>query len=347
MKQCLESIPKERRLSFMEVCGTHTMAIARMGIRSLLGNKIRLISGPGCPVCVTSESDIARALYLAGLNNVIITTFGDMLRVPSNGVSLQDINSEGGRTEVVFSPVDALEIAKQNEDSQIVFLGVGFETTSPTIAASAILAREQNIHNFSILPMMKTVTPALKFLCEQPDIAIDGFILPGHVSAIIGEEPYIFISDDYNLPCVIAGFEPEDVADTILRLTKMAISGSANLENSYSRAVKAEGNPKAKAIVNKVFRTADAEWRGIGSLPDSGLAFKDKFSEFNASNRFTIPHFDIKPDPRCRCGEVILGKIIPPECPQFGLKCTPTKPLGPCMVSSEGACAAYFKYRMI
>ena len=328
----------------MEVCGTHTMAIAKMGIRSLLGTRIQLTSGPGCPVCVTSEPDLRRAIFLSEREDTIITTFGDMVRVPVMGKSLLDSMAKGARVEVVYSPIDSLKIARENPRSEVVFLAVGFETTSPTIAATVIEAKRTGIENFSILPMMKLIPPALRFLSAHPDLQIDGFILPGHVSAIIGAEPYSFIPKEFHLPGVIAGFEDADIVDTLLRLVDMTSKGEARLENSYSRVVSQKGNIEAQEIAARVFRPVDAKWRGIGSLEKSGLGLREEFSAFDAVSKFDIPVLEAVPDPRCRCGEVILGKISPTSCPQFGRSCTPRNPLGPCMVSSEGACAAYYKY---
>jgi len=346
LNRVVEMIPDGKRFNIMEVCGTHTMAIARMGVRGILGGKMRLVSGPGCPVCVTSEGDISRALYLANLDEVIVATFGDMVRVPSGGLSLLDAESIGARVRVVFSPMDAVQIARENPNDEVVFLGVGFETTAPTIAGAVLTARDEGVRNFSVLPMMKLVPPALELLCGHPELNIDGFILPGHVSAIIGTEPYRFIVERHGKPCVIAGFEDEDIADALLRLAEMFVSGEARLENSYSRAVPDEGNPRAREIMDEVFLPGGAEWRAIGELPESGLGFREEFAPFDANIRFDVPKFDNAPNPLCLCGDVILGKISPHSCPQFGLNCTPTEPLGPCMVSSEGACAAYFKYQL-
>ncbi len=347
MQKCLEIIPDGVRLNFMEVCGTHTMAIARMGIRASIGEKIRLISGPGCPVCVTSEEDIALSLQIAAVKDVIITTFGDMMRVPAGGKCLLDAKASGARISTVFSPMNSLEIASENPNSKVVFLGVGFETTSPAIAATVLRARERRIDNFFVLPMMKLVTPALRYLCEHPDLTIDGFILPGHVSTIIGEEPYRFIPQQYSKPCVITGFGEEDIARGLLQLTKMTVEKRPSLENAYSRAVPREGNQSAVEIAERVFEPVFAMWRGIGGLPLSGLGLREEFKRFDARAEFDLPQTEIALEPNCRCGDVILGKIQPTQCPQFGHKCLPTNPLGPCMVSSEGACAAYYKYREV
>jgi len=329
----------------MEVCGTHTMAIAKMGLREFLGDKIRLVSGPGCPVCVTSDEDLYHALYLAEQPDVITTTFGDMMRVPVAGRSLFDSRADGADVRIVYSPDDAIKIALDNPDSEVVFLAVGFETTIPTIAAAIVEAKFAGIGNFSILPMMKLVPPALRMLCEHPELAIDGFILPGHVSTIIGTIPYEFVADEFRIPGVITGFTDSDIADALLILTEMIASNEPEITNSYKRAVPSNGNLAAQAIIERVFVPGDAVWRGIGDLPGSGLDLRGEYSSFDVTTKFDLPTNPPVIDTGCRCGEVILGKIIPPECPHFGAKCTTENPLGPCMVSSEGACAAYYKYR--
>ena len=344
LRRAVEILPPDKTWQMMEVCGTHTMSIARMGIRELLSPRIRLVSGPGCPVCVTSEKDVAASRYLAGLDSVTLTTFGDMMRVPSGGESLLDSRAAGADVRVVYSPTDAVDIAAGNPGREVVFLAVGFETTSPTIAAALLSAQNRNIDNFYILPMMKLVPPALRLLCGHPELAIDGFLLPGHVSVIIGEAPYRFISGEFGIPGVITGFEGEDVASGLLELARLISSGEAEILNSYRRAVPREGNPSALAALERVFEPEDAEWRGIGELPMSGLTPKGEFRRFDARLRFDIPELPVREHPGCRCGEVILGKILPPECPLFGKVCSPRNALGPCMVSSEGACAAYYKY---
>ncbi len=345
IERCLERIPKGERWQIMEVCGTHTMSIAKMGIRELLDPKLRLVSGPGCPVCVTSQGDVMRSLYLAKLPDVIITTFGDMMRVPADGRSLFDARAAGADVRIVYSPMDSLKVAADNPEKQVVFLAVGFETTIPAIAATVEAAARNGVDNFSILPMMKLVPPALRLLCEHPELKIDGFILPGHVSTIIGMKPYRFIVDEFGIPSVITGFTDVDVADSLLLLTEMIASGEARLDNSYTRAVHEDGNPAARDAISRIFESAPAFWRGIGNLDGSGLRLREKYGDFDALRRFSPP-LDEPPEPSgCLCGHVILGKIIPPECPQFGEVCTPENPLGPCMVSSEGACAAYYKYR--
>ena len=332
-------------LNIMEVCGTHTMAIAQMGIRELLGDKVRLVSGPGCPVCVTSDGDILRSLALAEVPDVIVATFGDMVRVPIENRSLFSAKAEGADVRIVYSPDDALKIAIENPQKKVVFLAVGFETTIPTIAASIIEAQEAGISNFAILPMLKVVPPALRLLCEHPLLQIDGFILPGHVSSIIGTQPYGFVASEFGIPGVITGFTDEDIADGLLLLSDMISSGNPRIVNSYRRAVTDVGNIAAKRLINKVFEPDDTCWRGIGFFPKSGLKLRHDFARFDIRKYIDLPDKEPPPDSRCRCGEVILGRILPTECPQFATNCTSENPLGPCMVSSEGACAAYYKYR--
>ncbi|RKZ29365.1 hydrogenase formation protein HypD [bacterium] len=344
IERCVELLPDGKRWQVMEVCGTHTMSIARMGIRTILGEKLRLVSGPGCPVCVTSEGDIVRSIHLAGLPGVIVTTFGDMMRVPGGGKSLFDAKAGGADVRIIYSPTDSLKIAEDNPDKQVVFLAVGFETTIPSIAATVELAGKRNLSNFSILPMMKLVPPALRLLCEHPELAIDGFILPGHVSTIIGHQPYRFIVEDFGIPSVITGFTDRDIADGLLRMSAMLASGAARLENSYARAVPEDGNSSARALMEQVFEPANAYWRGVGELAASGLNCRNEYARFDARTHFELPDGEPPEPPGCLCGAVILGKVLPTDCPQFGKSCAPENPLGPCMVSSEGACAAYHKY---
>ncbi len=329
----------------MEVCGTHTMAIAQMGIRELLGDKVRLVSGPGCPVCVTSDGDLIRSMALSEAPDVIVATFGDMVRVPIENRSLFSAKAEGADVRIVYSPDDALKIAIENPQRKVVFLAVGFETTIPTIAASIIEAQEAGISNFAILPMLKVVPPALRLLCEHPLLQIDGFILPGHVSSIIGTKPYGFVASEFGIPGVITGFTDDDIADGLLLLSDMISSDNPRIVNSYRRAVTDEGNIAAKRLINKVFEPDDTCWRGIGFFAKSGLKLRHDFARFDIREYIDLPDTEPPSDSRCRCGEVILGRILPTECPQFATNCTSENPLGPCMVSSEGACAAYYKYR--
>ncbi|MEW5909540.1 MAG: hydrogenase formation protein HypD [Thermodesulfobacteriota bacterium] len=333
-----------RGISLMEVCGTHTMAIFRTGIRSLLPDSIRLVSGPGCPVCVTSQREIDTFVALAGMKDVIITTFGDLIRVPGSRSSLQKERAEGRDIRVVYSIVDAIDIARKNPDKKVIFLGVGFETTAPTIAAGLIMAKEMKLDNFYAACAHKRVPPALKALLKSPSMNIDGFLLPGHVSVIIGEEAYRSMVETHRIPCVITGFEPTDILQGILALVIQINSGQARLENAYSRAVLPQGNPRAMKMLYQVFESEDAEWRGIGVIQNSGLRIRNEYREFDALRYFDV-FVDESTEPKgCSCGQVLTGTITPLQCPLFRSVCTPEEPVGPCMVSTEGTCAAYYRF---
>ena len=323
----------------MEVCGTHTMAIARAGIRGMLPENLNLLSGPGCPVCVTTQNTIDYAIALAHQKNVIITTFGDMVRVPGSKASLETFSPR-----IVYSALDVLNIALDNPDKDVIFIGVGFETTSPTIAATILAAEKRKIKNFYILPAFKLIPPALEFIAQSPRINVQGFILPGHVSVIIGSKPYQFLADKYNIPGCITGFEPIDILQGILNLVKQIAEKGAGINIEYSKVVKPEGNKRAQEILYKIFQVCDADWRGIGMIPKSGLALKERFKKFDVRRRFKISLPKFAEPKGCICGKVLLGLNLPVDCALFGKKCTPLSPVGPCMVSSEGSCAAYYKY---
>ena len=343
--QRLTSLLQGRPLRFMEVCGTHTVAIFRGGLRSLLPESVIHLSGPGCPVCVTHDSEVAEFFALAQHSDVILATFGDLMRVPGpDGRCLKHAQAEGARVEVVYSPMDALTLAVQNPDATVVFPGIGFETTAPAVAATVLMAQERGIHNFAVLSCHKLVPPALNVLLTDPDCAIDAFLLPGHVSTVLGLAPYDFVASRYHRPAVVAGFEPADILDALCRIAAQLDSGRAAVENAYPRAVHEEGNPKARAILDTVFQVTDARWRGLGVIAHSGLELCSRFDQFNARKRFDLPSFETKPIPGCRCGDVLKGRLIPTQCPLFGKACTPLKPVGPCMVSTEGSCSAYYKY---
>lgn len=331
--------------TIMEVCGTHTVAIAKNAIRDLLPPAVRLISGPGCPVCVTDSSDIDRFLYLSAIPNVITATFGDMIRVPGTKKSLQMLRGEGADVRVVYSSLEALELARKNPDKEVVFLGVGFETTTPTVAVSIDLARQEGLKNYSVLPMHKVVPPILRVLAEDPDLHVDAFLDPGHVCAVIGTIPLEFMAEEYGKPGVVTGFEALDILQAIYMLLKQRAEKRSEIEIQYKRVVKhKEGNVHAQAIVDKVYEPADARWRGIGLIPDSGLAIRREYEDYDAIKRFSLPEFHSPDTPGCRCGDVLKGRIYPNECPMFGKRCVPLNPVGPCMVSSEGSCAAYYRY---
>ena len=331
----------------MEVCGTHTVSIFQSGLHSLLPEQIVHVSGPGCPVCVTHESEVEAFLELAGNDGVVIATFGDMMRVPGpKGATLKTAKAEGARVEVVYSAFDALKLATENKDATVVFLGIGFETTAPTIAATVQMAAQQGIKNFKILSFHKLVPPALSALLQDPDASVDAFILPGHVSTVIGLEPYQFLATQYNLPAVVAGFDPLDILCALLSIVRQSKNGHAVIENAYPRAVSPEGNPKARRVMYEVFQPADALWRGLGPIPQSGLRLAPAYERFDAFKAFDITLHSSRPLPGCRCGDVLKGKMRPDQCPLFKKTCTPLNPVGPCMVSTEGSCAAYYKYRL-
>ncbi|HIU18128.1 MAG TPA: hydrogenase formation protein HypD [Candidatus Avidesulfovibrio excrementigallinarum] len=341
----LDSLLQGRPLRFMEVCGTHTVAIFRGGLRSLLPKSVVHLSGPGCPVCVTHDSEVAEFFALAKRPDVILATFGDLMRVPGpDGRCLKHAQAEGARIEVVYSPMDALDLAAHNPDATVVFPGIGFETTAPAVAATVLMAQARGIKNFAVLSCHKLVPPALSALLADPDCAIDAFLLPGHVSTVLGLAPYEFVASRYHRPAVVAGFEPADILDALCRIAAQLASGHATVENAYPRAVHTEGNPKAREILETVFQVTDARWRGLGVIAQSGLELCSRFDEFNARKRFDLAPIESRPIPGCRCGDVLKGHIIPTDCPLFGKICTPLKPVGPCMVSTEGSCSAYYKY---
>jgi hydrogenase expression/formation protein HypD len=348
-RKIIQQITKtsQKNIRLMEVCGTHTTSIFRNGIRSLLPQTISLLSGPGCPVCVTAQNEIDAFIELAKLDDVIIATFGDLIKVPGADSSLQNEQANGRDVRVVYSTFDALDIAKKNPDKNVVFLGVGFETTAPTIAASILAARDLNLKNYFVISAHKLLPPALVTLAENPETKIDGFILPGHVSVIIGVKAYIPFYEQYNIPCVIAGFEPIDILQAILMLTKQIEDNAPMLDNSYKRAVTFEGNSKARSTMNTVFETADASWRGLGTIPLSGLKIRKDYAAFDAQKVFEIKLAESKDPKGCACGDILLGLKIPPQCPLYKKTCTPIQPVGPCMVSSEGTCAAFYRYHDI
>ncbi|HBB68292.1 MAG TPA: hydrogenase formation protein HypD [Elusimicrobia bacterium] len=334
-----------KTVSLMEVCGSHTMAIAASGMRRLFPKGLKMLSGPGCPVCVTAQGDIDLVLELAARPGVIIATFGDMLKVRgSNGLDLRSMREQGSDVSVVYSPMDALALAVENPGRQVVFVGVGFETTAPVIAGAVLRARAEKIRNFSVIPLFKLVPPALELLLKVPGHNISGFMLPGHVSAIIGLEPYRFVVEKYSAPCVVTGFEPLDILAGINMLLEQLVSGVPALESEYGRAVRTEGNPRALEIMREVFSVTEARWRSIGAIKKSGLGFSRAFSGFDAVERFKLS-YRAAPEPKgCICGGILLGKALPADCGLFGKACSPSHAVGPCMVSSEGACAAWFKY---
>lgn len=333
-----------KRVRLMEVCGTHTMAIFKSGIRALLPDTISLLSGPGCPVCVTGQNEIDAFISVSRFDDVIVATFGDLLRVPGSNSSLQREQAKGRDIRIVYSTFDALDIARKNPGKHVVFLGVGFETTAPTVAASICAAREMGMKNYSVFCAHKRVPPALTALMETEHVNIDGFLLPGHVSVIIGSKAYQPFFQHYQIPCVIAGFEPVDILQAIWMLIEQIEAKTPALANSYHRAVTADGNLKAQTIMADVFETVAVNWRGIGTIPKSGFQVGPEYAAFDAQKKFAIPVAGVEKPTGCVCGEILTGVKVPMECPLYKKTCTPVNPVGPCMVSSEGTCAAYYRY---
>lgn len=347
-KELLSEIEKMSigNVKLMEVCGTHTMAIAKAGLRTALPENIKLLSGPGCPVCVTPPEVIDAILKLAMQENIIIATYGDMIKVPGSerGKNLATVRALGARVEVVYSPLDALQLAKENPQSEVVFLGVGFETTAPGTAAAIGAAYEESVGNFSVLSMLKTVEPALRALIADKAFDVAGFLCPGHVATIIGEGGFAFLADEYGLPCVIGGFEPKEILLAVYKILRQIEERSPKLENAYPSAVRAGGNPLAVSMINKYLIPRRDIWRGLGEIDGSGLGIREEYAQYDAEKKFDIKYVKTRSSSPCRCGDVICGKLSPRDCPLFGGVCVPENPVGPCMVSGEGACAAAYKY---
>ena len=330
--------------TLMEVCGTHTVAIARNGIRDLMPEGLRLASGPGCPVCVTCNRDIDTVIALARIPNVTITTFGDMTRVPGSTSSLLAEQAAGRSVEIVYSPLDALAFAKAHPEREVVFVGVGFETTTPLVAMAIKRAAAMGLENFSVFAAHKNMPGALETLVKDPDLKLDALILPGHVGTITGTKPFEFLAKEYGIPGVVTGFEPVDVLQGIAMIRRQLHEGRAEIEIAYARGVMPQGNPVALAAIDEVFETCTATWRGLGDIPGSGYRIREEFAQFDALKRFQ-PEIEPTINPKgCRCGDVLRARMEPSECPLFRKVCTPENPVGPCMVSSEGSCAAYYRY---
>ena len=343
LAQKIRSLSK-KPVRLMEICGTHTMAIFRHGIRSLIPDHIELVSGPGCPVCVTAMEEVDRSVKLARMPDVILATFGDMMRVPGTESSLQKENGQGADVRIVYSTFDALKMAEDNQDKHVAFLGIGFETTAPTVAAAIRTAHERKLSNFSVLSAHKLLPPAMDALLSGGDLGVDGFICPGHVSTIIGTSAYASVVERYGVPCVVVGFEPIDILQGILMLVDQVEKGQAEAQIQYSRVVSPEGNPGALKIMNTVFEPCDSSWRGLGMIPKSGLRIRQEYLTHDAGQRYDLHVPPAKEPPGCRCAEVLRGAIKPFECRLFRKGCSPRNPIGACMVSSEGTCAAYYKY---
>jgi hydrogenase expression/formation protein HypD len=328
----------------MEFCGSHTASILKYGLRQLLPPGVEMLSGPGCPVCVTDQADIDRSIALAKIPGIILCTFGDMLKVPGTYSTLQQARAEDCDVRMVYSTLDALEIAKENPNRPVVFLGVGFETTAPTIAASIAQASTQDIKNYSVMSLAKMCPPVMKALLDGGEIKIDGIICPGHVSAIIGSKPYEFIPREYGVACVVAGFEPVDILMAVDQLLAQIENGQPRVEIAYGRTVSPEGNLRAQELLAEIFEPQPARWRGVGEVGASGYKIREKYREFDAERLFDIETGPAVEPAGCRCGDVLRGVIRPTACPLFGRACVPERPVGPCMVSGEGACASYYTF---
>ena len=333
-----------RPVRLMEVCGTHTVAIFRHGIRSLLPEGVTLLSGPGCPVCVTAVRDVDVMIALSRRDDVIVTTFGDMMRVPGDRISLMQAKAEGADVRIVYSPLDALALAAADPSKKVVFFATGFETTSPLVAGTVKEAEQQGIPNFFIYSVHKTVPPALRALLASGEVNVDGFILPGHVSTIIGLEAYRFVAEDFRRPGVVTGFDAPDILSGIGMLLFQIASGKSAIENQYSKVVREEGNLRALSVLNECFEPADAYWRGIGNIPMSGLALRPHLLHRDILRHIKVDVPEGREPAGCSCGDVLKGMKLPPDCPLFGKVCTPEKPVGACMVSTEGSCAAFYRY---
>ncbi|HIG65541.1 MAG TPA: hydrogenase formation protein HypD [Methyloprofundus sp.] len=335
----------KRPVYIMEVCGGHTHSIFRYGIENMLPNSIELIHGPGCPVCVLPMGRVDDCVAIAEQDNVIFTTFGDAIRVPGSKKSLLQAKADGADVRMVYSPLDSLSIAKKNPDKEVVFFGLGFETTMPSTAFTVLKAEEQGIKNFSLFCNHITIIPTIKAVLDSPDLQLDGFLGPGHVSMVIGNQPYNFIAEHYNRPVVVAGFEPLDILQSLWMVLKQLDAGEARIENQYNRIVPEYGNKPALEAIGKVFELREFfEWRGLGSIDHSGVQLKSEYAAYDAEKKFVVPAVTIADPTSCQCGEVLKGAIKPWQCKVFGNACTPETPLGSLMVSSEGACAAYYQY---
>lgn len=336
---------KNNPLKLMEVCGGHTHTIFKYGLEEILPEGIELIHGPGCPVCVMPKGRLDDAIALAQNPKVIFATFGDAMRVPGSEYSLLQAQAKGADIRMVYSPLDCLQIAKDNPEKEVIFFGIGFETTAPSTALTILQAAAETINNFSIFANHVLVVPALQTLLENPDLQLDGFIGPGHVSTIIGYQPYQFIAESYHLPLVVSGFEPIDILQSIWMLLKQKVEGRCEVENQYSRLVQKQGNTTASNAIHQVFEVRETfAWRGLGELPNSGLKIRPEYAQFDAEAKFILPNLKVPDHKACQCGEILKGVLKPWQCQVFGTACTPETPIGTCMVSSEGACAAYYKY---
>ena len=339
------TVPVERPIYIMEVCGGHTHSIFRYGLEGMLPKEIELIHGPGCPVCVLPMGRVDDCLAIATDPNVIFTTFGDAMRVPGSQKSLLQAKAEGADIRMVYSPMDALELARKHSDREVVFFGLGFETTMPSTALTILQAEADGIRNFSVFCNHITIVPTIRAILDSPGLQLDGFLGPGHVSMVIGTAPYEFIASFYKKPMVVAGFEPLDILQSIWMVLKQIKEGRAEIENQYARIVPDRGNAPALQAVSRVYELREFfEWRGLGSIDHSGVKLRAEYVHFDAEQKFTIPSLKVADPKSCQCGEVLKGVIKPWQCKVFGSACTPETPVGALMVSSEGACAAYYQY---
>jgi len=334
----------KKNLRLMEVCGTHTVAIFRSGIRQILPDNVELVSGPGCPVCVTEDDYIDKAIAYARRENFIVATFGDMLKVPGSRSSLAAAQAEGADVRIIYSPLDCLKIAEENPRGKIIFLAVGFETTAPTAAALVLAAKSRGVKNLFLLSAQKLVPPALKFLLNDASTKVDGFLLPGHVAVVIGANAFNFLATDFNMPGAVGGFEAEEILTALASILEQIDDGKVSITNDYRAVVKPDGNLSAKKILAQVYEVADAPWRGMGVIPASGLRMRDEFADFDIERVEPIDVERVEKKSACRCGEVLRGVVKPTDCPLFGKACKPLHAVGACMVSVEGVCAAWFKY---
>jgi hydrogenase expression/formation protein HypD len=345
LKKEIEQLSKGRQYKIMEVCGGHTHTIYKHGIEDILPTNIDLIHGPGCPVCVIPMGRLDDAIHIAHQPNVIFTTFGDMMRVPGSNGSLLDAKAKGADVRFIYSPLDALKIARENPDKEVVFFAIGFETTTPSTAITLLRAEAEELRNFSLFCNHVTIIPAMKAILDSPDLRLDGFIGPGHVSTIIGLRPYEFVARDYGKPVVASGFEPLDIIQSIYMILKQIDEGRCEVENQYGRVVREEGNLKGLEVIQKTMQLRPFfEWRGLGFISQSALKLRPEFAAWDAEVKFNVPGVRVADPKACQCGEVLKGVIKPWECRVFGTACTPETPIGTCMVSSEGACAAYYNY---
>ncbi len=332
--------------TLMEVCGTHTMAVARFGLKSLLPPALKLVSGPGCPVCVTAQEDIDAFLALGSMPQAILATFGDMVRVPGSTTSLERERAQDVQVQAVYAPLDAVALARENPHKKVIFFGVGFETTMPATALAVKVAAAENVNNFIIFSVHKTMPAALRALLGSGEVMVSGLLLPGHVTTIIGPQAYNFIPQEFHIPCAVTGFEPVDILLGIYSIIRQLKERNPLVDNAYTRAVKTPTNPRAQALLEEIFVPEDAAWRGLGVIPGSGAELREEYARFDARRRFADLLNQMPPakPTACRCGEILRGTLPPRDCPQFDKTCTPSQPLGPCMVSNEGACAAAYKY---